>query len=121
MITSLTLAQDIVGPFMRPELIDRMASMLNYFISQLVGPRCRELKVWPSSLHMRNQQTQRERSGIDDAAQVQNPEKYNFDPRMLLERIASIYVNFSSVPAFAEGLHHHPIHYCNTSFLCMAA
>jgi len=72
------LSKDIIAPFMRPELIDRLASMLNYFLSQLVG-RGRELKV-------------------------QNPEKYNFDPRMLIDKLVTVYTNFSRAPQFSEAV-----------------
>ena len=31
------LTKDVVAPWMRPELIERVAEMLNYFLSQLVS------------------------------------------------------------------------------------
>jgi len=39
------LSKDIVAPFLLPELIDRLASMLNYFLDQLAGPNCTNVKV----------------------------------------------------------------------------
>eukprot|EP00297_Palpitomonas_bilix_P014129 CAMPEP_0113885182 /NCGR_PEP_ID=MMETSP0780_2-20120614/10753_1 /TAXON_ID=652834 /ORGANISM="Palpitomonas bilix" /LENGTH=231 /DNA_ID=CAMNT_0000873049 /DNA_START=36 /DNA_END=728 /DNA_ORIENTATION=- /assembly_acc=CAM_ASM_000599 len=65
----------IVEPFMRPELRDRISSMLNYFLFKLTGPQCSNLKV-------------------------QNPEKYDFHPKELLRRLLTIYLHFSDHPAF---------------------
>jgi ubiquitin conjugation factor E4 B len=39
------LTIDIKGPFLRPELIDRLSSMLNFNLRQLCGPKCNSLKV----------------------------------------------------------------------------
>jgi hypothetical protein len=55
----------------RPELVDRLASMLNYFLDQLAGPKCLNLKV--------NQ-----------------PEKYGFKPRSLLRKISSVYIHLAA-------------------------
>jgi len=63
------LSGSFVEPFMRPELVDRLANMLDYFLVQLVGPKCTELKV-------------------------QNPEKYHFEPRLLLGKLVDIFINF---------------------------
>ncbi|KAI5062089.1 hypothetical protein GOP47_0022628 [Adiantum capillus-veneris] len=61
---------EITGPFLLPELVERIASMLNYFLLQLVGPERRALKV-------------------------KDPEKYEFRPKELLTQIVEIYVNLS--------------------------
>ena len=34
------LTQDIVEPFLRPELADRLAAMLNFNLKQLCGTKC---------------------------------------------------------------------------------
>ena len=39
------LTQDIKEPFLRPELVDRLAAMLNYNLKQLCGSKCKNLKV----------------------------------------------------------------------------
>jgi ubiquitin conjugation factor E4 B len=39
------LSQSLPCPFRRPELIDRLAIMLNFNLTQLCGPKCRDLKV----------------------------------------------------------------------------
>ncbi|KAI3636711.1 hypothetical protein MIR68_004978 [Amoeboaphelidium protococcarum] len=64
------LTDGIYEPFLRPEVIDRLAAMLNYNLVILVGPKCTELKV-------------------------QNPEKYSFKPRILLSEIIDIYLHLS--------------------------
>lgn len=64
------LSKDVPEPFLTGELVDRIAAMLNYFLVALAGPKCRELKV-------------------------QNPEKYNFNPRLLLQEITGVYLNLS--------------------------
>lgn len=43
-------------------MAERLANMINYFLAQLVGPKCMELKV-------------------------KHPEKYDFQPRVLLVQI----------------------------------
>ncbi|XP_048581218.1 ubiquitin conjugation factor E4 B isoform X2 [Nematostella vectensis] len=58
-------------PFLRPELIDRLAAMLNFNLQQLCGPKCRNLKV-------------------------KNPEKYGFEPKSLLDRLTDIYVHLNT-------------------------
>ena len=35
------------GPFVAPELVDRLAAMLDYNLKQLAGPECQNLKVNP--------------------------------------------------------------------------
>ncbi len=39
------LSSVVVEPFMAPELLDREAAMLNYFLVALAGPKCADLKV----------------------------------------------------------------------------
>ncbi|XP_017783423.1 PREDICTED: ubiquitin conjugation factor E4 B isoform X1 [Nicrophorus vespilloides] len=62
------LTTDIKEPFLRPELVDRLASMLNFNLTQLCGPKCKNLKV-------------------------KNPEKYGWEPRWLLSHIVDIYLH----------------------------
>ncbi|KAH8550974.1 ubiquitin elongating factor core-domain-containing protein [Umbelopsis sp. PMI_123] len=65
------LTKEIPEPFMAGEIVDRLAAMLDYNLSQLVGPKCTELKV-------------------------KNREKYHFAPRTLLAEIIDIYINLNS-------------------------
>lgn len=60
-------------PFLRPELVDRLAAMLNFNLQQLCGPKCNNLKV-------------------------KNPTSYGWHPKKLLLRLAHIYLNLDSEP-----------------------
>eukprot|EP00967_Tisochrysis_lutea_P025229 scaffold29051_cov28-Tisochrysis_lutea.AAC.4 len=64
---------------MLPELVGRVASMLNYFLAQLVGPKCSNLKV-------------------------KEPEKYHFHPKKLLLNIATIITHFAPFDAFGQAV-----------------
>lgn len=35
------LTMEIIEPFMRPELVERLAAMLNFNLQQLCGPKCK--------------------------------------------------------------------------------
>lgn len=67
------------APFMVPEIVDRLAAMLDYNLETLVGPRSRELIVT-------------------------NPEKYKFTPRTLLSDIIQVYLNLSDQGEFARAV-----------------
>ena len=58
-------------PFLRPELADRLAAMLNYNLKQLCGNKCKNLKV-------------------------RTPEKYNWDPKWLLSHLIDLYLHLDS-------------------------
>ncbi|CAN0924331.1 Probable ubiquitin conjugation factor E4 [Linum grandiflorum] len=63
-------SEQITVPFLLPEMVERVASMLNYFLLQLVGPQRKSLTL-------------------------KDPEKYEFRPRQLLKQIVNIYVNLA--------------------------
>jgi len=66
------LTQDIQTPFLRPELADRLAAMLDHVLEQLTnGPKCKNLKV-------------------------KNPEKYGWEPKWLLSHLIDIYLHLDS-------------------------
>ena len=67
------------APFMEPEIVDRLAAMLDYNLDALVGPRCSDLKV-------------------------KDPEKYRFEPRKLLGDILQIYLNLSDREEFVRAV-----------------
>ena len=67
------------APFMVPEIVDRLAAMLDYNLDALVGPRCSELKV-------------------------KDREKYRFEPRKLLSDILDIYLNLADQPEFVRAV-----------------
>jgi len=62
------LTTEIVKPFMSPEVVGRIANMLNFFLTQLVGPKCTDLAV-------------------------ENRDKYSFDPKKILSTLVDIYLN----------------------------
>ena len=66
-------------PFMVPEIVDKLAAMLDYNLDALVGPRCQNLKV-------------------------KDREKYRFDPRKLLSDILQIYLNLSGQSEFVRAV-----------------
>lgn len=43
------LTRHVPTPFLRPELIDRLAAMLNFNLQQLCGPKCKHFKGWDKS------------------------------------------------------------------------
>lgn len=67
------------GPFMMPEIVDKLAAMLDYNLEALVGPKCGELRV-------------------------KEPEKYHFDPKQLLSDILQVYLNLSDQDEFARAV-----------------
>ncbi|KII86779.1 hypothetical protein PLICRDRAFT_43444 [Plicaturopsis crispa FD-325 SS-3] len=67
------------APFMMPEIVDRLAAMLDYNLDALVGPKCQDLKV-------------------------KNPEKYKFEPRTLLADILQVFLNLSDQAEFVMAV-----------------
>jgi len=67
------------SPFMMPEIVGKLAAMLDYNLEALAGPKCRDLKV-------------------------KNPEKYKFDPRALLSDIVQVFLNLSDEEDFAKAV-----------------
>lgn len=61
--------------FELPEIVDRLAGMLNYNLSIMVGPKCSNLKV-------------------------RDPTKYDFDPKRTLSDLCEIYCNLSNQQKF---------------------
>lgn len=73
------LSKDVPQPFLRKELLGRVATMLNYFLVELAGPTCQNLKV-------------------------KNMDRYNFDPKYLLTEITDTYINLSKFDEFAHAV-----------------
>uniref|UniRef100_A0A2P2K309 RING-type E3 ubiquitin transferase n=3 Tax=Rhizophora mucronata TaxID=61149 RepID=A0A2P2K309_RHIMU len=63
-------SEQITAPFLLPEMVERVASMLNYFLLQLVGPQRKSLSL-------------------------KDPQKYEFQPKELLKQIVRIYVHLA--------------------------
>lgn len=66
-------------PFMMPEIVDRLAAMLDYNLHALAGPRC-------------------------DGLIVRNSSKLGWEPRSLLRNIIDIFVNLSNQKAFTKAV-----------------
>lgn len=69
----------VAKAFVTPEIVDRLAAMMDYNLAALVGPKCRELKV-------------------------ENPEKYGFRPRALVEDLVHVYANLKSEDSFIKAM-----------------
>ncbi|KAF9626513.1 hypothetical protein IFM89_034447 [Coptis chinensis] len=63
-------SNEITVPFLLPEMVERVANMLNYFLLQLAGPQKNSLTL-------------------------KNPEKYEFKPKELLTQVWSMSFSFS--------------------------
>jgi ubiquitin conjugation factor E4 B len=88
------LTSRIADPFLSPDLVDRMASMLNYFLDHLVSKKCTDLKV-------------------------QNMEKYHFDPRKLVGFIIDVYLHLKS-DKLAKAIANEGRSYSHENFLAAA-
>ncbi|CAM9019817.1 unnamed protein product [Wickerhamomyces anomalus] len=71
--------QEVPRAFTKSEIVGRLASMLDYNLDALVGPRCVNLKV-------------------------KEPEKYQFSPRQLLVNISKVYNNLSNEEEFINAV-----------------
>lgn len=65
--------------FTMPEIVQRLADMLDYNLDTLVGPKSRDLKV-------------------------HDPSKYNFNPKTLLAEFIDIYLNLGKSSRFVEAV-----------------
>jgi len=79
MMCYLSAEKEVAVVFMLPELVSRMGTMLNHFLTQLVGPKCAGLKV-------------------------QNADSYHFHPRKLLGEIISTIVHFADFEEFVLAI-----------------
>jgi len=79
MMCYLSAEKEVAVVFMLPELVSRMGTMLNHFLTQLVGPKCAGLKV-------------------------QNADSYHFHPRKLLGEIISTIVHFVDFEEFGLAI-----------------
>jgi ubiquitin conjugation factor E4 B len=65
--------------FTMPEIVQRLADMVDYNLETLVGPKQKNLKV-------------------------KDPLKYKFDPRGLLNQLVSVYLNLGGSQGFVEAI-----------------
>ena len=73
------LSSVMPAAFLRPEILDRLTAMLNFNLVLLAGPRCSKLKV-------------------------NNPSKYNFNPRALLASLIEIYLTLGGEEEFVRSV-----------------
>jgi len=66
-------------PFMMPEIVNRLAAMLDYNLDALAGPRCQDLIV-------------------------REPQKLRFEPRVLLSDIIQVFLNLSDREEFVKAV-----------------
>ncbi|KAH6674589.1 ubiquitin elongating factor core-domain-containing protein [Halenospora varia] len=71
--------KNLSASFTMPEIVDRVAAMLDYTLDTLVGPKSTDLKV-------------------------KNPQRYKFDPRTLLSEFVDIYLNLGISDRFVEAV-----------------
>lgn len=67
------------APFMMPEIVDKLAAMLDYNLEALVGPRVQDLRV-------------------------KNPEKYRFDLRALVQAFLQVFLNLGHQEEFVRAV-----------------
>ena len=79
MLAYLTRNPEIVGPFVSPDIVSRLAPMLDHNLKELVGARCAELKV-------------------------RNPEKYRFNPKKLLSKLIDIFLHLAHRQEFVQAV-----------------
>lgn len=79
MLQVLTSRSEIVEPFMAAEVVERLAAMLDFNLVALSGPKCSELKV-------------------------QNPEKYRFEPKKLLQDLVTVFLNLGHRREFVQAV-----------------
>ncbi|KDN44722.1 hypothetical protein K437DRAFT_256865 [Tilletiaria anomala UBC 951] len=75
----IKFTEETKDAFMEPEIVDRLAAMLDFNLDVLVGPRCQELKV-------------------------KEPKKVGFNPRHLLQQILSVYLNLAARKEFIKAI-----------------
>ncbi|CAF0830173.1 unnamed protein product [Rotaria sordida] len=73
------ITQEIKSIFCHPAICERLASMLNYFLQHLVGPKRRNLKV-------------------------RDLNEYLFDPPKLVAKVTDLYLNFSQYNQFCAAV-----------------
>jgi len=79
LLNRLTEDEVVRRALLKPEMVSRLAEMLDYFLLQLSGPRCQELVV-------------------------RNREKYEWDPRFLLTRIVTVYLHLAEEAKFIDAV-----------------
>lgn len=95
MAMMVLFTKNLSASFTMPQIVERVAAMLNYTLDQIVGVRQRELKV-------------------------SKPEKYHWSPKILLGEFIDIYLNLSTEERFIDavardGRSYKPVNYDNAT------
>jgi ubiquitin conjugation factor E4 B len=93
------LTQHVPDPFLRPELIDRLAAMLNFNLQQLCGPKCKHFK----GIMSRTTSLFLEGDVNFVSPLVKNADNYGWEPRRVLDQLTDIYLHLDS-DVFAQAL-----------------
>lgn len=79
MATLILFTEALSGAFTMPEIVQRLADMIDYNLGTMVGPKSSNLKV-------------------------REPEQYGWNPRQLLADIMTVFVNLSGQPTFVQAI-----------------
>lgn len=93
------LTTEIKSIFCHPTMVDRIASMLNYLLLQLVGPNKKNLKVIFRICKCFNKNNVITILNIYEI-QVNDQKEYAFNPANLVLNICEIYINLSKSESF---------------------
>lgn len=93
------LTTEIKSIFCHPTMVDRIASMLNYLLLQLVGPNKKNLKVIFRICKYYDKNDTISISYIYEI-QVNDQKEYAFNPANLVLNICEIYINLSKSESF---------------------
>jgi ubiquitin conjugation factor E4 B len=89
--------KDLSPSFTMPEIVDRVAAMVNYTLNTLVGPKSKNLKV-------------------------ENTDKYHFNAKTLLGEFIEIYLNLGVEESFVsavarDGRSYKPVNFDNATWI----
>jgi ubiquitin conjugation factor E4 B len=79
MATLTLFTEALSASFTMPEIVQRLADMLDYNLDTMVGPKSSNLKV-------------------------KEPEQFGWNPRQLLGDIMTVFINLSNQPSFAQAI-----------------
>ena len=79
METLILFTDSLSGPFTMPEIVQRLADMLDYNLDTMVGPKRKNLAL-------------------------KDKETYGFHPQQLLADIISVYTNLAARPSFVQAI-----------------
>lgn len=90
------LTSETRGIFCHSSMVDRIASMLNYFLLSLCGPKQKNFKVKKKNIKFE--------FIFHTLFQVKNKESFDFDPANTVKQISTIYLNLKDSEEFCLAL-----------------